>query len=448
MITHFTKRFLPKSLFARTILIVLTPIILLEVSIGFVFIQRHYEQVATQMSSSVSIQLNYIIRTVENAADQESAETFAHEMGKNLGFSARLDKETKVFPKTEYKLLDFSGRAITEVFLNKISKNIQCDFVSNWRIVSLGIQTTKGALLINIRRDELASANPHQLLVLMVFLTILLMMFSLILLRNQIKPIVRLSKAAEAFGKGESIEYQPSGSVEVRGAGLAFLNMRERLQKQITQRTEMLSGISHDLKTPLTRLKLAISLMEGNKAEVDEIKNDVDMMDKMVREFLDFSKDQTLEQTKKYNVEQFYNKVSRIISSKYSSVRLTSHLESLGKKEFFLRPLSIERALQNVLDNALRYGSKVLIDLNVDPIDLSLNIEIHDDGPGIPEKFYDLALRPFSTLDHSRNQNEHAGAGLGLSISLDICTSHGGILSLHKSSKLSGLMVRMKFPSS
>ena len=113
-----------------------------------------------------------------------------------------------------------------------------------------------------------------------------------------------------------------------------------------------------------------------------------------------------------------------------------------------MRPLSIERALQNVLDNALRYGSKVLIDLNVDPADLSLNIEIHDDGPGIHEKFYDLALRPFSTLDHSRNQNEHAGAGLGLSISLDICTSHGGMLSLHKSSKLSGLMVRMKFPSS
>ena len=141
-------------------------------------------------------------------------------------------------------------------------------------------------------------------------------------------------------------------------------------------------------------------------------------------------------------------KISRIVSSKYSSVKLTSHLENLGKKEIFLRPLSIERALQNVLDNALRYGSKVLIDLNVDLVDLSLNIEIHDDGPGIPEKFYDLALRPFSTLDNSRNQNEHAGAGLGLSISLDICTSHGGMLSLHKSSKLSGLMVRMKFPSS
>ena len=111
-------------------------------------------------------------------------------------------------------------------------------------------------------------------------------------------------------------------------------------------------------------------------------------------------------------------------------------------------PIDIADLIQNVLDNALRYGSKVLIDLNVDPVDLSLNIEIHDDGPGIPEKFYDLALRPFSTLDHSRNQNEHGGAGLGLSISLDICTSHGGMLSLHKSSKLSGLMVRMKFPSS
>ena len=376
MITHFIKRFLPKSLFARTILIVLTPIILLEVSIGFVFIQRHYEQVATQMSSSVSIQLNYIIRTVENATDQESAETFAHEMGKNLGFSARLDKEKKIIPKTEYNLLDFSGRAITKVFLDKISRNIHCDFVSNWRVVSLGIPTTKGALLINIGRDELASANPHQLLVLMVFLTILLMMFSLILLRNQIKPIIRLSKAAEAFGKGESIEYQPSGSVEVRGAGLAFLNMRERLQKQITQRTEMLSGISHDLKTPLTRLKLALSLMEGNKAEVDEIKNDVDMMDKMVKEFLDFSKDQTLEKAKKYNAEEIYNKISRLTASKYPSAKLTSHLEKLDNQEIFIRPLSIERAMQNILDNAFRYASKVLVDLNVDPKDFMLNHRI------------------------------------------------------------------------
>ena len=168
MITQFIKRFLPKSLFGRTLLIVLVPIILLEVVIGFVFIQRHYEQVATQMSNSASIQLNYIIRTVENASDQGSAETFAHEMGKNLGISVRLDKNKEINPIINFRPYDFSGRAITKVLLNKISNPIQFDLESNWRIVSLGIQTSKGALFVNIGRDKLSAANPHQLLVLMI----------------------------------------------------------------------------------------------------------------------------------------------------------------------------------------------------------------------------------------------------------------------------------------
>ena len=447
MITQFIKRFLPKSLFGRTLLIVLVPIILLEVVIGFVFIQRHYEQVATQMSNSASIQLNYIIRTVENASDQGSAETFAHEMGKNLGISVRLDKDKEINPIINFRPYDFSGRAITKVLLNKISNPIQFDLESNWRIVSLGIQTSKGALFVNIGRDKLSAANPHQLLVLMIFLTILLLLFSFILLRNQIRPIVRLSQAAEAFGKGQSIDYKPSGALEVRGAGLAFLNMRDRLQKQITQRTEMLSGISHDLRTPLTRLKLALSLLGGNNQEINEMKNDVDMMDNMVREFLDFSKDQTVEQAKTYTSDEIYKKTFDFISNNYPSASLDNQLDCFKKRSFLIRPASLERALQNVLDNSLRYSSKLLIILTFSEKVSCLNLEIHDDGPGIPENLHEKALQPFHTLDDSRNQDSHAGVGLGLSISKDICTSHGGNLILGKSSELGGLLVRMTFPS-
>ena len=447
MITSFAKQFLPKSLFGRTLLIVLVPIILLEVTIGFVFIQRHYEQVATQMSNSMSIQLNYIIRTVENASNQDSAETFAHEIGKNLGISVRLDKDKSISPTISFRSYDFAGRAITKVITNKIPKPVTFDLSSNWRIISLGIQTSKGTLFVNIGRDKLSAANPHQLLVLMVFLTILLMIFSLIMLQNQIRPIIRLSQAAEAFGKGEKINYKPSGAVEVRGAGLAFLNMRDRLQKQIAQRTEMLSGISHDLKTPLTRLKLALSLLEGNKIEIAEMKNDVDMMDNMVKEFLDFSKDQTLEQAKAYTCVQIYERISKLISLNYQHVVLKNRIEHSSKIKFLIRPASLDRALQNILDNSLRFGSKVILEMSISQKLKNLNLSVHDNGPGIPEDSYDLVIQPFHTLDISRNQNSHAGVGLGLSISRDICTSHGGNLTLHKSEILGGLLVNLMFPS-
>ncbi len=447
MISSFAKQFLPKSLFGRTLLIVLVPIILLEVIIGFVFIQRHYEQVATQMSKSMSIQLNYIIRTVENATDQDSAETFAHEIGKNLGISVRLDKDKSVIPTINFRSYDFAGKAITKVLMSKIPRPITFDLSSNWRIIGLGIQTSKGTLHVNIGRDKLSAANPHQLLVLMVFLTILLMIFSLIMLRNQIRPIVRLSQAAEAFGKGEKINYKPSGAVEVRGAGLAFLNMRDRLQKQIAQRTEMLSGISHDLKTPLTRLKLALSLLEGNKSEIAEMKNDVDMMDNMVKEFLDFSKDQTLEQAKSYTSKQIYERVSNLISLNYQDVILCNRIEFPLEKKFLIRPASLDRALQNILDNSLRFGSKVVLEVYISQKQKNLNLSVHDNGPGIPKDSYDLAIQPFNTLDKSRNQNSHGGVGLGLSISRDICTSHGGTLTLDKSQILGGLLVNLMFPS-
>ena len=447
MLGLFAKQFFPKSLFGRTLLIVLVPIILLEVIIGFVFIQRHYEQVATQMSNSMSIQLNYIIRTVENASNQDSAETFAHEIGKNLGITVRLDSDTTLIPTISLRSYDFAGRAITRVLTNKIPKPITFNLSSNWRIISLGIQTGKGVLYVNIGRDKLSAANPHQLLVLMIFLTILLMIFSLIMLRNQIRPIVRLSQAAEAFGKGEKINYKPSGAVEVRGAGLAFLNMRDRLQKQIAQRTEMLSGISHDLKTPLTRLKLALSLLEGNKTEIAEMKNDVNMMDNMVKEFLDFSKDQTLEQAKSFTSIQIFERVSKLISSNYHDVILKNQLDYSLKKKFLIRPASLDRAVQNILDNSLRFGSKVLLEISVSQKLKNLNLSVHDNGPGIPKESYDLVIQPFHTLDRSRNQNSHGGVGLGLSISRDICTSHGGTLTLDKSKILGGLLVNLMFPS-
>ncbi|HSG54644.1 MAG TPA: ATP-binding protein, partial [Paracoccaceae bacterium] len=253
-----------------------------------------------------------------------------------------------------------------------------------------------------------------------------------IYLRNQLRPITRLAQAAEAFGKGRHMAYKPSGAVEVRAAGNAFLDMRARIERQIEQRTLMLSGVSHDLRTPLTRLKLGLSMLDED--EVADLQRDVDEMQSMLDEFLNFARG--ISEAEPEPVEPA--ELLRDLVEDFVRAGKPVTLAAIdGQGEVPLRRLAMRRAVENLINNAVRYGSHAEVSMLL--TDKSLRIRVEDDGPGIPANQRGEAVKPFTRLDRARNQNKGSGVGLGLAIATDIARAHGGVLRLGQSERLGGL---------
>jgi two-component system osmolarity sensor histidine kinase EnvZ len=281
----------------------------------------------------------------------------------------------------------------------------------------------------------MSATNPHQLIVLMVFTSVLMTVIAYFFLRRQLRPITKLAEAAEEFGKGRAVTYRPRGAQEVRAAGRAFLDMRTRIERQIEQRTLMLSGVSHDLRTPLTRMRLALSLMPEDP-EVTALQADVTQMERMVDEFLAFVRGDAMEGSEPTDVVAL---VRGVVERAGVAVRLVG-VEGLPEP-VPVRPQAIVRALENLVSNALRFGRRVEVRLIF--LERSLWILVEDDGPGIPPERRDEALRPFTRLEEARDPNRGAGVGLGLSIASDTALSHGGVLRLSDSEALGGLKVEL-----
>jgi two-component system osmolarity sensor histidine kinase EnvZ len=440
------KRYLPKSLLGRAILILLFPIIFIEIVVGIAFIQRHFEQVTNQMSEGIAFEILYIQNEAENGIknklpDKELIKKISN-LGEKFGFKVNLSKKNKLTRSTKIDFVDLSGKIFVKNLKEKIDKKSTFD-LSNPRKVYIQVLLEKGFLEFQISRKRISASNPHQLLVLMLFVTVLLVLLSLIILKNQIRPIGKLAKAAEAFGKGQFVEFKPGGSDEVRRAGIAFLAMRARIERQIKQRTQMLSGVSHDLRTPLTRLKLSLTL-EKKSTEIKEMLEDVNSMEAMLDEFLEFSKSNIKEKSQKVVINDFIKTIVNRNKKHFKNIDLVIS-KSLEKGfSMKLRINGVKRAIQNIIDNSITYGKKVIIKINKDKNNLIFEFE--DDGIGIDEKNYEKAFRPFSRLDESRNQNNHSGVGLGLSIANDVVRMHGGQITLYKSLDLGGLGVRIRIP--
>ncbi len=440
------KRYLPKSLLGRTILILLFPIIFIEIVVGIAFIQRHFEQVTNQMSEGIAFEILYIQNEAENGIknklpDKELINKISN-LGEKFGFKVNVSKKNKLTRTTKIDFVDLSGKIFVKNLKEKIDKKSTFD-LSNPRKVYIQVLLEKGFLEFQISRKRISASNPHQLLVLMLFVTVLLVLLSLIILKNQIRPIGKLAKAAEAFGKGQFVEFKPGGSDEVRRAGIAFLAMRARIERQIKQRTQMLSGVSHDLRTPLTRLKLSLTL-EKKSTEIKEMLEDVNSMEAMLDEFLEFSKSNIKEKSQKVVINDFIKTIVNRNKKHFKNIDLVIS-KSLEKGfSMKLRINGIKRAIQNIIDNSITYGKKVIIKINKDKNNLVFEFE--DNGIGIDEKNYEKAFRPFSRLDESRNQNNHSGVGLGLSIANDVVRMHGGQITLYKSLDLGGLGVRISIP--
>ena len=440
------KRYLPKSLLGRAILILLFPIILIEIVVGIAFIQRHFEQVTNQMSEGIAFEILYIQNEAENGIknklpDKELIKKISN-LGEKFGFNVNIIKKNKLTRSTKIDFVDLSGKIFVKNLKEKIDKKSTFD-LSNPRKVYIQVLLEKGFLEFQISRKRISASNPHQLLVLMLFVTVLLVLLSLIILKNQIRPIGKLAKAAEAFGKGQFVEFKPGGSDEVRRAGIAFLAMRARIERQIKQRTQMLSGVSHDLRTPLTRLKLSLTL-EKKSTEIKEMLEDVNSMEAMLDEFLEFSKSNIKEKSQKVVINDFIKTIVNRNKKHFKNIDLVIS-KSLEKGfSMRLRINGIKRAVQNIIDNSITYGKKVIIKINKDKNNLVFEFE--DDGIGIDEKNYEKAFRPFSRLDEARNQNNHSGVGLGLSIANDVVRMHGGQITLYKSLVLGGLGVAIRIP--
>ncbi|MCL3882665.1 ATP-binding protein [Marivita sp. GX14005] len=424
MTFDWLKRYMPRGLYGRAALILILPVVALQLVVSVVFIQRHFEGVTEQMSREVAREINAVM-ALDWPRNAELAEAL------RLDFLETSPAELP--PRDLRRWYDFSGIVVARTLAEYVAGFQRVHLVDD-RTVFVWVRPEGAPLMkIEFNRERASASNPHQLLVNMVVFGALMTLIAYLYLRNQLRPITRLSEAAEAFGRGRHVPYSPSGAVEVRAAGHAFLEMRSRIERQIEQRTMMLSGVSHDLRTPLTRLRLGVSMLE--EAERVPLERDIDDMQRLIDAFLDFARGNAGNGApERTAIPDFVQTIVEDCQRAGLPVTLAA---ADGQGEAMMRQTAMRRAIENLIANASRYGTRC--DVSVALTDKSLRIRIEDDGPGIPPEQRDMALRPFVRLDPARNQDKGSGVGLGLAIAADIARMHGGVLRLGESDTLGGL---------
>ncbi len=438
----FLKRYMPRSLFGRAVLILVLPIMALQGVVALVFIQRHYNSVTEQMAGSIARELNFAISAVDEAPDVAMARRALARMSGPLGFELVLDEGAEVEPATRIALFDVTGGVVAATLRQAIRRPLAVDLVSYDKHVDASIATTKGALSVLVPRRRMNAANPHLLLVWSSATALFLTAIALAFLRNQVRPIRELARAAQAFGRGRALHFRPAGAEEVRRAGAAFLEMRAHIERHVDQRTRMLSGVSHDLRTPLTRMKLALAVADETP-ETAEIARDIAEMEHMLSAFLAFARGEGGEAQAPASPVELAEEVAADARRQGASVQVFAQLETPDEPLVEMRRPALKRGLVNLVENAAAYAVRVALSVRLTRRFAEFVVE--DDGPGIPEDKRDEVLKPFTRLDEARNQ-DISGTGLGLSIALDIARSHGGSLKLDASPRLGGLRATLLVP--
>ena len=437
MIRAWLKSRMPRGLFARAVLILLLPVVAVTAMVSVSFMRRHIEGVTVQMTRSVSREVRYILES-EAAASSRAART--------LAVSIEAPPPGQAPPEGGLRSwYDVSGAYVTREFFKSFpacGANAADSTAAQPCLhavdlpgddVILHFETGSGPVTLRFDRYRVSADNAHQLPVAMVLVALLMTIVAFLYQRNQLRPITRLAAAAEAFGRGRNVDYRPSGAVEVRVAGNAFLDMRARIERHIEQRTLILSKVSHDMRTPLTRLKLGLSLLDPKDAE--ELLGDVEEMQRLIDEFLDFTRSAWVDKPTPVDPFALAKQVVEGARRVGGDVTLIEEEGQGGTIE--LREPAIRRAVENLVGNALRYANRA--EVSVCLAEKFLRIRVEDDGPGIPAEMREEALKPFARLDAARNQDDGAGAGLGLAIAADAARAHGGTLRLDESERLGGL---------
>lgn len=428
---RWLKRYMPRGLYTRAALILVLPVLTLQLLVSVVFIQRHFEGVTQLMTRSVLLELDYLSDGLDKAPDAAAAEALITDFANPLALTVTLPAPS--VPSGDSRpFYDFSGLVVIQTLRNGLPGILAVD-LSDRRTVRLWLDTPRGVAEVSFSRTRVSASNPHQLLVIMVVMGSFMTLVAYIFLRNQLRPIKRMAAAAAEYGKGRMVPYHPSGAIEVRAAGTAFLDMRNRIERQTQSRTMMLSGVSHDLRTPLTRLRLGLSMMDEEEAA--PLLRDVDDMQRLVDAFLDFARGDAGDAVEAVDIAALVRQVVTDAQRAGQAARL-GPVDGAGET-VRLRPMAIRRALDNLIGNALRHGSIAEVSLSLS--ERSIRISVEDDGPGIPPEQREEAMRPFTRLDPARNQDRGSGVGLGLAIVSDIARLHGGVLRLASSETLGGL---------
>jgi two-component system osmolarity sensor histidine kinase EnvZ len=436
MFNKWLKPYLPRSMLGRAVAILIVPVVLIQVVVGVVLVERLFQNVSRQMSGATALELNLLLdKMAVDAPDlSQVAAALLIRIERDVAPVGRVDRR---------RFRDIAGITVIKVLRENLPNVVQVDLMRDGSFAFVTVDRGVEQVTFRVLRRHLSAPNPHQLLVIMVLASILITALSILFLRNQVKPIRRLAQAAEAFGKGETLELHPRGASEVRAAGHAFLAMRSRIERQIEQRTLMLSGVSHDLRTPLTRLKLSLSLMEQDD-EIEMMQRDLDDMAEILDEFLAFARGDGSEEVEPVSPKQLAKQLVRNYRRNGAEVLLEFAGNTEGDTPVKMRKQAVQRALGNLLGNAQKYGDKTRLTLYLGGGFIEFIVE--DDGPGIAKDLRETALKPFSRLDSARNQNRGSGVGLGLAIAADIARSHGGGISLGKSGDLGGLKVSFRIP--
>jgi two-component system osmolarity sensor histidine kinase EnvZ len=434
-LNKYIKIILPKRLFYRALIIVAAPTIILQLIITVVF----YDSIWIKANKNVTRSLVSQLKTIQDVylTNRGNLEFFTDSYKNNFNFE--IDINNNLFPSS-------SGERRFSPMDRSLRRELKTAFGSNnyWfsthkfkNAVEIKLKLENNEVIEFLVPKEMISASSVRLFVLWTTLpSIVLVLIALIFLKNQTKPLVRLAKAAEKFGKGEYVnDFRASGAAEIRKAAFEFDRMAKRINRHLNQRSEMLSGISHDLRTPLTRLKLQLAMIDQKNIS-QKMSKDIDEMEKMLNNYLQFAKMQSQEQTTTIDLFNLFHEIEKNLDN--------NNLIIVNIKNIFLkgRLMALKRCFENVIQNGLSYGKNVYIELQVGSKRVNINIE--DDGPGIPEDQYKNVFKPFFRLDKSRSLN-HSGVGLGLAIVEDIINSHGGNIQLGKS-KYNGLQVKISLP--
>jgi two-component system, OmpR family, osmolarity sensor histidine kinase EnvZ len=430
-------RIMPKGLYPRALVIVIAPVVLLQSVIAYVFMERHWQTVTQRLSSAVSSEIATLIDVYESYPQDDQATILARIAEERLGMDVEILPDTDLpAPGTRpfFSLLD---SALSAELAQQVKRPFWLDTVGRSSLIEIRIKLGKDVMRVLTRRSQAYASNSHIFLLWMTGTSLILLTIAVLFLRNQIRPILRLADAAEAFGKGRDADFRPRGAREVRRAGNAFIEMKRRVERSIGERTMMLNGVSHDLRTILTRFKLSLALLEKSP-DLEALEKDVDEMSRMLEDYLAFARGDAGE----LPIETDIRALLAALKADAERQGHQTELTVVGDPLVVVRPDAIRRLLTNLVSNAARFGDRIAIRATHDA--RYLIVMVDDDGPGISMELREDVFKPFFRLDEARNV-DGGGTGLGLAIARDIARSHGGDIMLGDS-PLGGLRATVRLP--
>ncbi len=431
------KMLVPRSLLGRALLIVVAPLTLMQVLSAYVFYDTHWDQVSKRLSLGLAGDISVLVNALSSMPDPASREWLYREAAQQMEVTASMEPGA-ILPNAPARESQLEGELRRALLSKEVTKPIRVQEQSSQQRVVVFVQLADGVLRLEVPRRRVFSWTTYAFVLWTVGMSLILLGIATIFMRNQVRPVRRLARAADAFGKGREVEgFKPEGAYEVKQAARAFLAMKNRIQRQITQRTTMLAGVSHDLRTPLTRMKLQLEMMPSDEG-VDALQEDVHDMERMLEGYLAFARGEGTEKPEPCDLRDLLGDVVRQARRKGVPIELTT----VGDLLLPLRPSAVTRSFTNLVDNAITFARRV--EVCARRRGSTVEVTVDDDGPGIPPTQREDVFRPFFRLEPSRNLAT-GGVGLGLTIARDVIRGHGGDVVLDRS-PLGGLRVRVRLP--